>query len=134
MNEETACFAVLGTGIEHLGTAIARQWGLDDEVLHMIRRLPEGSPVHVPENDGDTLRVVASCANEAIDAIGLPAAQVGPALSKVLQRYARALKITLKDLQAALQGALHGDVDTWDEAWPAESAETQSAPLSGSPR
>jgi non-specific serine/threonine protein kinase len=134
MNEETACFAVLGTGIEHLGTAIARQWGLDDEVLHMIRRLPEGSPVHVPENDGDTLRVVASCANEAIDAIGLPAAQVGPALSKVLQRYARALKITLKDLQAALQGALHGDVDTWDEAWPADSAETQPAPLPGSAR
>jgi non-specific serine/threonine protein kinase len=134
MNEETACFAVLGTGIEHLGTAIARQWGLDDEVLHMIRRLPEGSPVHMPENDGDTLRVVASCANEAIDAIGLPAAQVGPALSKVLQRYARALKITLKDLQAALQGALHGDVDTWDEAWPADSAETQAAPLQGSAR
>jgi len=59
---------------------------------------------------------------------------VGPALSKVLQRYARALKITLKDLQAALQGALHGDVDTWDEAWPADSAETQAAPLQGSAR
>jgi non-specific serine/threonine protein kinase len=134
MNEETACFAVLGTGIEHLGSAIARQWGLDDEVLHMIRRLPEGSPVHAPENDGDTLRVVASCANEAIDAIGLPAAQVGPALAKVLQRYARALKITLKDLQAALQGALHGDVDTWDEPVPEDGAETLAAPLPGGPR
>jgi non-specific serine/threonine protein kinase len=116
MSEETACFAVLGTGIEHLGTSIARQWGLDDEVLHMIRRLPEGAIVHTPENDADTLRVVASCANEAIDALALPSTHVGPALNKVLQRHARALRITLKDLQASLQGALHGDVDTWDEA------------------
>ena len=135
MNEETACFAVLGTGIEQLGTAIARQWGLDDEVLHMIRRLPEGAPVHQPENDGDTLRAVASCANEAIDAIGLPAAHVGPALGKLLQRYARALKITQKDLQAALQGALHGDVDTWDdELESADAAPTQPVPMPGSDR
>jgi non-specific serine/threonine protein kinase len=135
MNEETACFAVLGTGIDHLGTAIARQWGLDDEVLHMIRRLPEGALVHQPESDGDTLRLVASCANEAIDAIGLPAVHVGPALGKLLQRYARALKITQKDLQAALQGALHGDVDTWDEASECDdTAATQPVPLPGSGR
>lgn len=111
MTELTAAFAVLGVDIETLGSAIARQWGLDGEVMHMIRRLPLDAPVHTPENDHEVLRAVASAANEAIDTIGLPAPQVGPALMRVVQRYARALKITLKDLQLALQGAMHGGAD-----------------------
>jgi len=111
MTEETAAFAVLGADIETMGIAIARQWGMDDEVIHMIRRLPLTALVHTPENDGETLRLVASAANEAMDAAGLPAAQVNGALQRVVQRYGRALKLTLKDLQAALQGALQGGAD-----------------------
>ncbi len=46
MSEQAAAFAVIGADIEALGAAVARQWGLDDSVLHLIRRLPlsHGTP------------------------------------------------------------------------------------------
>lgn len=103
MTEEAAAFAVLGAGLEALGTAVARHWGLDDSVLKMLRRLPTDAPVHTPDDDDDMLRLVASAANEAIDALALPAQQVPQALHRVVQRYARTLGLTGKDLQAALQ-------------------------------
>ena len=40
MSEDAAAYAVLGVDIAAFGFAVARQWGLGDEVLHMIRRLP----------------------------------------------------------------------------------------------
>lgn len=104
MSEEAAAFAVLGAGIEAIGAAVARHWGLDESVLHMVRRHPLGAPIHTPDNDDETLRVVASAANETIDALALPAAQVNHGLHRVVQRYARVLEITAKDLQEALQG------------------------------
>ena len=58
MSEEAASFAVLGVDIESLGAAVARHWGLGDEVLHMIRRLPVDKPVRTPDSDADMLRVV----------------------------------------------------------------------------
>lgn len=103
MTEEAAAFAVLGAGIEAIGAAVARHWGLDESVLHMVRRHPLGAPVHTPDHDDEMLRVVASAANETIDALALPAAQVNHGLHRVAQRYARALEITAKDLQEALQ-------------------------------
>jgi non-specific serine/threonine protein kinase len=109
MTEETAAFAVLGADIETLGAAVARHWGMDDDVMHMIRRLPDTMPVRAPEGDGDVLRAVGSLGNEVVDAMALPATQVNAALAKVAQRYARALDITLKDLQEAVQGVAHGD-------------------------
>jgi non-specific serine/threonine protein kinase len=111
MTEENAAFAVLGADVETLGAAVARQWGMDDEVMHMIRRLPNDKPVRTLEGDGDVLRAVGSLGNEVVDAIGLPAQQVTHALSRIAQRYGRALNVTLKDLQEAVQIALHGGDD-----------------------
>lgn len=103
LKEEVAAFAVLGVDIESLGLAVARQWGLPDEVLHMIRRLPTDAAVRRPDNDGDTLRIVSSAANEAVDLIGLvPQARLGAALAQVALRYARVLHITARDLHDAL--------------------------------
>lgn len=102
MTEESASFAVLGTDIEALGIAVARHWGLDASVLHMVRRLSTAAAVHPGDSDDDVLRAVASCANEAVDALALPAAQGAAAVQRVAQRYARALGISLRDLQAAL--------------------------------
>jgi len=76
-------------------------------VQHMVRRAPAAGPIRHPESDGDMLRLVASCANDAIDAAGLPARQSIAALQRVAQRYGRALGIALKDLQ----DALHPKVD-----------------------
>jgi non-specific serine/threonine protein kinase len=106
MSEEAASFAVLGVDIEALGAAVVKHWGLGDEMQHMVRRMPLAKPVRRPDSDIDMLRVAASAANEAVDAMTrLPAAKVGAALTQVAQRYARVLELTVRDLQDALQGA-----------------------------
>ncbi|MBI5717535.1 MAG: HDOD domain-containing protein [Burkholderiales bacterium] len=102
MSEEGAAYAVLGADIDALGQAVARWWGLEESVLGMIRRLPPTATVHTPESDDDTLRLIASCANEVVDATALPAAKVLPALQRVVQRYGRLLDLTLRGLQEAL--------------------------------
>ncbi len=124
MSEESAAYAVLGIDIESLGAAVARHWGLDDSVLTLIRRLPPAVPVRSVEGDDEMLRAVASCANEAIDALALPPQRVLPALQRVAQRYGRALEIGMRDLQAALQGkepqhlglTVHAPLDELPEA------------------
>ena len=106
MSEEGASFAVLGIDSELLGAAVARHWGLNDEVLHMIRRLPAGRPVRSADSDGDVLRIAGSAANEAVDAVTLsPPAKVGSALAAIAQRYARPLEVTARDIGEALQTA-----------------------------
>jgi non-specific serine/threonine protein kinase len=107
MAEQQAAYAVLGGDIDGMAAAVARHWGMDDSVLHMMRRLPLAVPVRQPDHDDDTLRAVASAAHEAIDALALPAREVQPALERVVQRYARILAIGLSDLQAAIQASLH---------------------------
>ena len=102
MSEEGAACAVLGTGIDELGVAVARHWGLDTTVQHMVRRLPLSAPVRQADSDDDVLRMTASCANEAVIALAQPATQLLPALQRVLQRYGRPLGLSLKDLQQAL--------------------------------
>jgi non-specific serine/threonine protein kinase len=103
MSESAASFAVLGAAIEEIGAAVAHQMGLEDGVQTMIRRLPTGAPVRHAESDDENLRLVASAANEVIDALAMPAPQVMQGLQHVVQRYGRALNLTLKDLQATLQ-------------------------------
>jgi eukaryotic-like serine/threonine-protein kinase len=106
MTEQGASFAVLGVDIDSLGAAVAKHWGLHEEVLYMIRRIPSDRPVRVADTDTDMLRVAASAANEAVDAAMVnPAQRVGAALQHVAQRYARALSITSKDIVEGLQAA-----------------------------
>lgn len=104
MSEQAAAMAVLGVDLESIANAVARWWGLDDSVLHMMRHHSPGAPVRHPENDDEQIRITASCANEAVDAASLPAARAMPALQAVAHRYGRALNLTLRDLQAVLQG------------------------------
>jgi HD-like signal output (HDOD) protein len=108
MSEQAASYAVLGADIEGIGAAVARHWGLDDAVLHLIRRMPLATPPRTIDNDDDMLRAVASCANEAVDALGLPEARRAQALRRVAQRYGRALHIKLEDLQHALRATRGG--------------------------
>ncbi len=103
MSAEAASFAVLGIDIDALGSAVMHHWGLDDGVQHMVRRAPPTGPIHTPTSDVDMLRLVASCANEVLDAVSMPSRQAIAAVQRVAQRYGRALDITLKDIQDALQ-------------------------------
>jgi len=104
MPEQAAALAVLGADIESLGAAVARHWGLEGSVVHMIQRLPRTAPVRASDSDEETLRMVASAANEAVDAAALPAPRGAAALERVAQRYARALGLSIKDFRSALQG------------------------------
>ncbi|MGZ5249103.1 MAG: protein kinase domain-containing protein [Caldimonas sp.] len=106
LDEAAAGFAVLGVDVETFGSAVARHWGLGDEILHMIRRLPADAPVRKPDGDADLLRIVASAANEAIDIVSqLPASKVAAALGHVAQRYARVLRLNTRALVDAVQEA-----------------------------
>ena len=71
LSELAAAYAVLGADIEGMGAAVARWWGMDDAVLHMIRRLPPTLPVRQADSDDDVLRAVGSAANEAVDTLAL---------------------------------------------------------------
>jgi non-specific serine/threonine protein kinase len=101
LDEAAAAFAVLGVDIETFGSAAARQWGLGDEILHMIRRLPTEVPVRKPDADGELLRIVASAANETVDALDLPAPKAAQALNEIVARYARTLRLAARRRRAA---------------------------------
>ena len=105
LDEQTASFAVLGADIESMGAAVVRWWGLDESVMHMIRRLPTGVPVRSVDTDDDMLRTVASAANEAMDALALPGARQASALERVALRYARTLGLNVRDLVSAIQAS-----------------------------
>ena len=122
MSEESASFAVLGADVEAIGLAVARSWGLHDSLIHMMRRLPLNVPVRTAENDDEIVRALASCANEAVDALGLPAARQLAALQKVISRYGRQFNISLRDLHGALLARLSDTV-----------AHTAPAPLDAGP-
>lgn len=129
MGEEVASFAVLGVDIDALGSAVARHWGLDDSVVHMIRRVPWAAPVHSPDGDDDLLRLTASCANEVVDANGVPPHHRLAWLQRVTQRYGRVLGVTLRDLQLAAQG-----IAPHEDAADAAGSPAHTAALAGAGR
>lgn len=106
MSEEAAANAVLGVDLDTLGAAVARHWGLGDDVLQMSRRLPLGKAVRTPDDDSEVLRATASAGNELADAIRLkPPQRAATAVAQVASRYARVLKVSGRDVREALQGA-----------------------------
>ena len=106
LSEEVAAMSVLGVTIEEMGAAVARHWGLGDEVLHMVRPLSKVAPVRGPDDDNDLLRATASAANEAVDAAQtLKPPQLTLALSAIAQRYAKVLHANLVVFQEALESS-----------------------------
>jgi non-specific serine/threonine protein kinase len=104
LDQAAASYAVLGVDVETFGFAVARHWGLGDEILHMIRRLPVEAPVRKPDSDADLLRIVASAANEVVDvASTVPAKKLSAALNHVSQRYARVLRLNPRHRRFAPQ-------------------------------
>jgi eukaryotic-like serine/threonine-protein kinase len=104
LSETAAAFAVLGTDVDALGAAVARHWGFGDDVMHMARRLPFDAPVRRADADADVLRITASAANDAVDAVSrLAGSQAAAAIAQIAQRYARALGISARDLGDALE-------------------------------
>ncbi len=105
MSEQAAAMAVLGVDIDAIASAVGRWWGLGEEVMHMMRRHAANAAVRAPDSDHEQLRIAASCANEAVDAMTLPAKRVQQTLLTVVQRYGRLLAFGLRELQEALQSS-----------------------------
>ena len=93
--------------LDALGAAVARHWGLGDELLQMIRRQPLDAAVHPPRSDADTLRLTCSFANELVDALGLPEARRRPGVDAATRRYAKALGVGLREVMEALNPGAH---------------------------
>ncbi|MCY4743912.1 HDOD domain-containing protein [Pelomonas sp. UHG3] len=102
LSEQAAAYAVLGCDLDALGAAVARHWGLGDELLQMIRRQPLDAPVHPPRTDADTLRLTCSLANELVDALTLPEAKRRPGVEAATRRYAKPLGLGLREVMDAL--------------------------------
>ncbi|RZJ12502.1 MAG: HDOD domain-containing protein [Rubrivivax sp.] len=103
LSEQAAAYAVLGCDLEALGSAVARHWGLGDELLQMSRRQPLDAPVHTPRSDVDTLRLTCSFANELADAVALPEARRKAAVEAATRRYAKPLGLGTREVMEALQ-------------------------------
>lgn len=104
MTEQAASYAVLGVDIEAIGAAVARHWGLGDEMQHMMRRMPSDRQLPASAGDAEMLLGTASCANDLVDAVTLlPSNKVNAAIVSIAQRFARALEVTPGDLQDALK-------------------------------
>ena len=130
LGEQAAAYAVLGCDLDALGAAVARHWGLGDELLQMIRRQPLDAPVHPPRSDADTLRLTSSLANELLDALALPEARRRPGVEAATRRYAKALGLGLREVMEALNpGASRpGQSSPAPQAAPAPQA-TAPSPL-----
>ena len=102
---------------EELAQVVLRDPALSFELLRSVNsaqvrgsQVSGNGPVRQADSDDDVLRCVASAANEAVDALSLPAPQQAAAIERVAQRYARTLDVTARDIQSALQAsAASGD-------------------------
>ncbi|MFG6448378.1 HDOD domain-containing protein [Roseateles sp. BYS180W] len=103
LTEQSAAYAVLGVDLETLAQAVARYWGLDEEVLQMMRSQAPDAPVRHADTDAELLRLTCSLANELVGLEHLPEARRLAAAEQVARRYARALGLTLKDIHQACQ-------------------------------
>lgn len=132
MSEQAAAYAVLGCDIEGVTIAVGRHWGLAEEVLHMMRRLPIDRPVHQTSLDDDILRATASAANEIADIVTQQATNRMPqAFEAIAKRYGRVLGLTGRDVHDALRSARHA----LEHGTPMvdEATDTATMPLSASP-
>ena len=106
LTEAAASFAVLGVDLDEVGAAVAKHWGLGAELQQMIHRVPRDQRVRSIQSDVDALCKTASAANDVADAVSLlPPDRALRALDAISQRYARALKINLRNIQDAVHSA-----------------------------
>ncbi len=119
MDEQAAAYAVLGCSLESLGIAVARQWGFDEPVLTLLRRLPIGTAPRRVDSDDALLRMIASCANECGDAMAQPPSTQRGAVRRIALRYGRLLGLGLPDFESLL-GLSPGAKDTPQDAGAAD--------------
>lgn len=156
MDPVTASRTILGLSAEELGIGVARDWCLPDEIVESMRRLP-GKVLGVPANDRETLRFIATFANELTDLAVRPSGEhreehlklfrkrfkayisiPEPALSAILESaledlfaYADAFNINLKDSQFYCNASHWAKGETSDTAHDAPASSADAGASSG---
>lgn len=115
MSEQAAAYAVLGLDLEEIGTHVSHHCGLSESTVASLQRVAATAPIHPPKSDDEALRLTASCANEAVDALQMRPTQAAAALSALVLRYGKALKLTTEILRDAL--TMNGLSDDIELAW-----------------
>lgn len=105
MQLETAVSAVLGVNLDDLGGAVLQHWGMHERIVHAGRPLPRTTPVRHPSSPEETLRAVASLANELTDALQMEPTKVPSAIHQAYLRYARALELSSKECLQTIEQA-----------------------------
>lgn len=106
MSQEAAVSAVLGVNLDDLTVAVLRHWGMHERLQHAARALSRSTPVRTPSTPEETLRAVASLANEITATLKLEPQKAMPALHQIYLRYARALGLTAKECNITLEQAI----------------------------
>jgi non-specific serine/threonine protein kinase len=105
MTQDAAVSAVLGINLDDLSAAVLKHWGLHERLLQAARPLNRATPVRTPGSPEDTLRTVASLANEIVQTLLLEPQKQPSAMHQVYLRYARALGLTSKECSLTLEHA-----------------------------
>jgi non-specific serine/threonine protein kinase len=106
MGLEAAAGAVLGVDMEELSIAVMRHWGMEERLQQAARALNKSSPVRRPDDGAEMLRAVASLANELTIAVGAEPTRLQALVNHCFTRYGRALGLTFKECQEALETAV----------------------------
>jgi len=106
MGLEAAAGAVLGVDMEELSIAVMRHWGMEERLQQAARALNKSSPVRRPDDGAEMLRAVASLANELTIAVGAEPTRLQALVNHCFMRYGRALGLTFKECQEALETAV----------------------------
>ena len=110
LSEDSAALAVLGIELPALAHEVVKDWGLGEEMLNMMSRLPSSRVATAPASDADWLRIVASAANDVADISEFQrGSAIQPALNQVAQRYGKVLQFDAGDLISALRQAKEAD-------------------------
>lgn len=113
--EDMAAYSVIGIDLGSLSMAIGRFLGLGNDTLAALKRVPPKTMIQPGRSDEDVLRITASCANDCIDALELPAERAALALSSIVTRYGRGMRLSVRDLKDAL--IPNGLSDETSRAW-----------------
>lgn len=105
-SHEVASTQVLGLSFQDMGIGIARTWGFPEQIVHSMRRLPDG-PVRNPETHHEGLRVLAEFCYNLCDMIAdTPRDQKAGGLKKIATRFGKHMPLTEKDIIPAIDQSL----------------------------
>ena len=106
VDEGRAAVSILGISYEDMSVGVARTWGLPDNLVKAMRRLPADAMVHVAHQAPERLRAVASAGNEITEALLIGSdSESHQRLNQVSDRYGRGLGLNLPGVKGTVQRA-----------------------------